>query len=178
MSNFNDAGAGPAVVWLLPGDSAGVSPLAERLAADHRVVSLAASSADARALAAVSPPLGEFVLIGQSSGAEAALALARAAGEACAALILLAPVLAPLPPVEAAPDIPMLVLLGTEDARVPPRAAAVLCTALPRAHPILIYGAGHALDRDRVEAVSAVTRDFIARRDEFVVRDASDLVYP
>jgi pimeloyl-ACP methyl ester carboxylesterase len=172
MSSFKD---GPAVLWLLPDDAADFSPLAERLARDHRVVTLAASSTDASALAAVSP---QFVLIGQSSGAEAALALACATGEACVALILLAPVLAPLPPAEAAPDMPILLLLGTDDARVPPSAAAALCDSLPRAHPILIYGAGHALDRDRVEAVAAVMCDFIARRDKFIVRDASDLLYP
>jgi pimeloyl-ACP methyl ester carboxylesterase len=166
------------VLWLLPDDVAGVSPLAEQLAADHRVVTLAASSTDARAVAAVSPPLGQFVLIGQSSGAAAALALARATGEACAALILLAPVLAPLPAADAAPDIPILLLLGMDDLRVPPSAAAALCAALPRAHPILIYGAGHALDRERVEAVTAVVRDFIARRDKFIVRDISDVLYP
>lgn len=161
----------PAVVWLLPDDVAGVSPLAERLAQDHRVVTVAASST-------LSRELGEFVLIGQSSGAAAALALARATGDACAALILLAPVFAPAPSVETAPDIPMLLLLGTEDTRVPPSTAAALCARWPRAHPILVYGAGHALDRDRVEAVTAVMRDFIARRDKFIVRDASDLLYP
>ena len=175
MSNFK---AGPAVLWLLPDGAADFSPLAERLAEHHRVVSLAASSTDARALAAVSPPLGQFVMIGQSSGAAAALTLARATGEACAALILIAPVLAPLPPADTAPDMPILLVLGTEDARVPPRAAAALCAALPRAHPILIYGAGHALDRERDEAVAAVMRDFIARREKFIVRDASDLLYP
>jgi pimeloyl-ACP methyl ester carboxylesterase len=175
MSSFKD---GPAVLWLLPDGAADVSPLAERLAQDHRVVTLAASSANSRALAAVSPQLDQFVLIGQSSGAGAALELARATGEACAALILIAPVLAPLPPADADPDMPILLLLGTDDARVPPSAAAALCAALPRAHPILIYGAGHALDRDRVEAVAAVMRDFIAQREKFIVRDTSDLLYP
>jgi pimeloyl-ACP methyl ester carboxylesterase len=154
------------VLWLLPDGARAVSPLAEQLAQDHRIV------------AAMSPDLGEFVLIGQSSGAAAALTLARTAGEACAALILIAPVLVPLPAPDAAPDMPILLLLGTEDARVPPSAAAALCAALPRAHPILIYGAGHDLDRDRVEAVAAVMRDFIARGDEFIVRDTSDLLYP
>jgi pimeloyl-ACP methyl ester carboxylesterase len=173
-----DVGTGVAALWLLPDGAADVSPLAVRLAQDHRVVTLAASSTDVRAVAAVSPQLGQFVLIGQSSGAEAALALARAMGEACAALILIAPVLAPLPPAEGAPDMPIMLLLGTEDTRVPPSAAAALCAALPRAHPIFIYGAGHALDRERVEAVAAVVRDFIARRDKFIVRDASDLLYP
>jgi pimeloyl-ACP methyl ester carboxylesterase len=173
-----DVCTGVAALWLLPDDAADVSPLAVRLAQDHRVVTLAASSTDVRAVAAVSPQLGQFVLIGQSSGAEAALALARAMGVACAALILIAPVLAPLPPAEGAPDMPILLLLGTEDTRVPPSAAAALCAALPRAHPIFIYGAGHALDRERVEAVAAVVRDFIARRDKFIVRDASDLLYP
>jgi pimeloyl-ACP methyl ester carboxylesterase len=173
-----DVGTGPAVLWLLPDGAADVSPLAERLAGDHRVVTLAASSTDAHALAALSPQLGQFVLIGQSNGAAAALSLARATGESCAALILIAPVLAPLPPADAAPDMPMLLLLGMDDARVPPSAAAALCVALPRAHPILIYGAGHTLDRDRVEAVAAVMRDFITRRDKFIVRDTSDLLYP
>jgi hypothetical protein len=64
------------------------------------------------------------------------------------------------------------------DARVPPSTAAELCASLPRAHPILIYGAGQALDRDRVEAVTAVMRDFIVRREKFIVRDASDVLYP
>jgi pimeloyl-ACP methyl ester carboxylesterase len=168
----------PDVLWLLPDGAAGVSPVAEQLSQDHRVVTLAASSTDARVLATVSPALSGFVLIGQSSGAEAALMLARAMGEACAALILIAPVLAPLPAPDAAPDIPILLLLGMDDARVPPSSADALCAALPRAHPILIYGAGHALDRERVEAVTSVMRDFIARRDEFIVRDTSDLLYP
>lgn len=173
MSSINDA-----IVWLLPEDVAGVSPLAERLAQDHRVVTLPASSTDARALAALSPPLGRFVLIGHSSSAGAALALARAAGDACAALILIAPVLAPLPPAADAPDMPILLLLGTEDTRVPPSAADALCAVLPRAHPILIYGAGHKLDRDRPDAVAAVVRDFIARHEKFIVRETSDLLYP
>ena len=167
-----------AVVWLRPGDAADNSPLAERLAQDHHVVTLAASSTNSHDAATVSPELHPFVLIGQSTSAEAALALARTAGEACAALILIAPVLARITPADAAPDIPILLLLGTEDTRVPPSAAAALCAAIPRAHPILIYGAGHALDRDRVEAVAAVILDFIARRDDFIVRDASDLLYP
>jgi pimeloyl-ACP methyl ester carboxylesterase len=156
----------PAILWLLPDDAAGISPVAEQLAQDHRVVST------------VSPELDQFVLVGQSHGAEAALAIARDMGEACVALILIAPVLVPLPRAEDAPDIPVLLLLGTDDTRVPPSAAAALCAALPRAHPILIYGAGHALDRDRAEAVAAVMRDFIARRDKFIVRDESDLLYP
>jgi len=173
-----DAGTGPAVVWLLPDDQADPSPVAERLAEDHRVVSLAASSTDARSLANVSLRLDRFVLIGQSSGAGAALALAHAMGEACEALILIAPVLVPVPPGEAAPHMPMLLLLGMDDTRVPPSAAAALCAALPRAHPVLIYGAGHALDRERVEAVAAVMRDFIARREKFIVREASDVLFP
>ena len=57
-------------------------------------------------------------------------------------------------------------------------AADALCAALPRAHPTLVYGAGHALDRERVEAVAAVMGDFIARRDKFIVRAESDVLYP
>ena len=129
-------------------------------------------------MAALSPRLGAFVLIGQSSAASAALALATATSDSCAALILIAPVLTPMPPAQDAPDLPILLLLGMDDTRVPPSAAAALCEALPRAHPILIYGAGHALDRERVEAAAVVVRDFIARREKFIVRNTSDLLYP
>jgi pimeloyl-ACP methyl ester carboxylesterase len=168
VESFKAMGTGPTVLWLLPDGVLDVSPLAERIAEDHRVVLLAAQSPDS----------GAFVLIGQSRGAAAALALARAAGKACEALILLAPVFASLPAPDAVPDVPTLLLLGTNDTSVPPSAAAALCAALPRAHPMLIYGAGHALDRERVEAVAAVVRDFIARREKFIVRAASDVIYP
>lgn len=163
--------SGSALVWLLPDDAAGPSPLADLLAADHRVVTLNASSP-------LSPGIGQFVLIGQTTSTPAALELARSAGEACTALVLMAPVLVPLPSPESAPDMPILLLIGTDDTRVPPSAADALCTALPRAHPILVYGAGHALDRERVEAVAAVINDFVARGDKFIVRDASDVLYP
>jgi pimeloyl-ACP methyl ester carboxylesterase len=159
------------LLWLTPNGATDSSPLAKRLAEDHRVVTVAASSPQTTA----EEP---FVLMGQSSGAAAALAVARKAGANCTGLVLLAPVLAPLPAPEAAPDVPILLLLGTDDTRVPPSAAAALCAALPRAHPILIYGAGHALDCERVEAVAAVVRDFIARGDNFIVRDTSDVIYP
>lgn len=157
----------PAVVWLRADEAGGTSPLAEELARDHRVVPAAAA-----------PRPGEFVLIGESAAAQAALTLARSAGAACTALVLIAPLFADVPPPGAAPDIPILLLLGTQDERVPPSSTAALCAALPRAHPILVYGAGHALDRERIEAVAAVVRDFIARRDDFIVRAASDVLYP
>jgi pimeloyl-ACP methyl ester carboxylesterase len=150
--------------WPLPNGATGLSPLAERLAQDHRLVT--------------SQPNEPFVLVGQSDGAAAALALARQSGEACVALILMAPVLPTLPAGDAVPDVPTLLLLGMNDTRVPPGSAAALCAALPRAHPILIYGAGHALDVERVDAVASVMRDFIARGDKFIVRDESDVLYP
>jgi pimeloyl-ACP methyl ester carboxylesterase len=170
--------AAEAVLWLHADDGSSDSPVAEQLARDHRVVTQSASSASARAVAAISPPLGTFVLVGRSGAAETALALARSAGNACIGLILIAPVFAQLPAPETVPDVPMLLLLGTNDTLVPPNAAAALCAALPRAHPILIYAAGHELDRDRAEAVLAVMRDFIARREQFIVRNASDVIYP
>jgi pimeloyl-ACP methyl ester carboxylesterase len=168
------------VLWLRPDGAPANPPLAARLAEDHRVITLSESSTDARAVAALAPPVGRFVLIGQSSGAAAALELARATGDACTALVLIAPEFSSQPAANTVADVPMLLLLGMDDTRVPPGAAAALCTALPRAHPILVYGAGHALDRERVEAVSAVMRDFIARpgRDEFIVRAESDVIYP
>lgn len=149
------------ILWQNGGDS----PLAQELRKEYRVV----SGPDPQAS-------GEFVIIAQSN--DATEALARAKTPSCTALILLAPVFEPMPAPEEAADVPTLVLLGTNDAQVPPGAANALCGALPRAHPILIYGAGHDLVSERVEAVSAVIRDFIVHRDDFVVRTASDILYP
>jgi len=156
----------PAVVWLQSGDAAGSSPLAERIAREYRVVD------------AVSQELGDFILIATSSGTAAALRLAREAGESCGGLVLLAPALSPLPAPSTAPDVPTLLLFGMDDTHAPPSSAGPLCAALPRAHPVLIYNAGHALERERPEAVSEVVLDFIARRDDFIVRAESDVIYP
>lgn len=175
---MRELGSGPAILWLLPDEDSGLSPLAQRLAADHHVIVLAGSSPEASAVADVTARVKEFVLIGQSNGAADALALARAMPRACTALVLIAPVLEAVGAAAAPPDIPILLLLGTEDARVPPSAAAALCAALPRAHPILVYGAGHAPDRERVDAVAEVVQDFVARRDKFIVRAASDVLFP
>jgi len=172
-----DANPSPAVLWLLPDGAAHSSPLADNLGVDHRVRFVSESAVDALGLAAIAPALDHFVLIARSSGAATAVALSRSAGAACTALVLLAPVLEPMPPAEDAPDLPILLVLGTDDPRVPPSSAASLRAALPRADVVLVYDAGHALDRDRVDAVASLVRDFILRPTKFLVRNASDVLY-
>jgi pimeloyl-ACP methyl ester carboxylesterase len=176
-----ERGSGDGVVWLRHREAdASFPPLADELADDCRMIVIHQSRPNGEALNAALARLdvGRFVLIGQSSGAGYALEIATANGAACEALILLAPALDALPTGGMSPDMPILLLLGTDDRDVPPNVAATICARLPRAHPILVYGAGPSLDRDRVEAVAAVTRDFLARRDKFIVRDASDRLYP
>ena len=180
-----EAGQGPVVLVLVPGRTAG--PLVSRLAVDRRVV--LADPADAPALG---PALADLIgadagLIAQGPHAAAAMVLALAAPESVGALVLLAPTFfdALAQPADAAlaarlPDLvtPTLVAIGTRDALVPPERGMVWRRALPKGHIMMVYDAGADLFAERPEAVAAVTGDFLARRDKFLVRVQSGLIHP
>jgi pimeloyl-ACP methyl ester carboxylesterase len=71
-----------------------------------------------------------------------------------------------------------LVLFGTEDKVTPPEGAHLFRAAISNCHIMLVYDAAHAIDMDRPEAFASVTHDFLSRKDQFLVRDKSDLIYP
>ncbi len=73
---------------------------------------------------------------------------------------------------------PTLVLFGNSDRVIPPEMGRFYRELLPNCHFVLVYDAGHAIDADRPEAFAAVVGDFLERHEGFLVRRASDLVYP
>lgn len=75
-------------------------------------------------------------------------------------------------------EVPTLVLFGTEDRLTPPELGRHYPAILPNCHLALVYDAAHALDADRPEAFAALVADFVARREQFVVREESGLRYP
>ena len=75
-------------------------------------------------------------------------------------------------------EVPTLVLFGTEDRLTPPELGRHYRAILPNCHLVLVYDAAHALDADRPEAFAALVTDFVARREQFVVREESGLRYP
>jgi pimeloyl-ACP methyl ester carboxylesterase len=75
-------------------------------------------------------------------------------------------------------DVATLVLFGTEDRLTPPALGRIYCELLPRCHFVIVYDAAHAIYADRPEAFAAIVGDFLAHRDEFVVRRESGLLYP
>lgn len=75
-------------------------------------------------------------------------------------------------------EVPTLVLFGTEDQMTPPELGRHYRALLPHSQLVFVYDAAHAVDRDRPEAFAATVADFLARRDQFVVREESGLRYP
>jgi 4,5:9,10-diseco-3-hydroxy-5,9,17-trioxoandrosta-1(10),2-diene-4-oate hydrolase len=73
---------------------------------------------------------------------------------------------------------PTLVLFGSADEMTPPELGRHYRELLPNGQFVIVYDAGHALDGDRPEAFAAIVTDFIAHREQFVVRRESRLLYP
>lgn len=74
--------------------------------------------------------------------------------------------------------VPVLALFGTRDRVVPPETGRLYRSLLPSCHVVLVYDAAHALDADRPEAFAAITRDFLERHEEFIVKRESELLFP
>lgn len=75
-------------------------------------------------------------------------------------------------------EVPTLVLFGTEDRLTPPELGRVYRELLPHCQFVIVYDAAHALYADRPEAFAAIVSEFVERREEFVVRRESGLLYP
>lgn len=75
-------------------------------------------------------------------------------------------------------DVPTLVLFGTLDRLTPPELGRHYRELLPRCHFAIVYDAAHAIAVERPEAFAAVVGDFLERREEFIVRRESGLLYP
>jgi pimeloyl-ACP methyl ester carboxylesterase len=73
---------------------------------------------------------------------------------------------------------PVLALFGTADKVTPPEGAHLFKGILSNCHLMMVYDAAHAIDADRPEALAFVVGDFLARKEHFLVRNTSGLIYP
>jgi len=131
--------------------------------------------------------IDHFSIMADSSGAELALRMAIERPQQIDAVVLLAPpaphVTEPIRDVEfeeslASLEIPVLVMIGTNDRVGSPASAGIYREKLRNFHLIMVYGAGAAIDTDRPEAVAALIDDFLARGGAFIVRNRSGIIYP
>jgi pimeloyl-ACP methyl ester carboxylesterase len=74
--------------------------------------------------------------------------------------------------------VPTLVLFGSADEMTPAELGRHYRELLPNCQFVIVYDAGHAIDGDRPEAFAAIVTDFVERREQFVVRRESRLLYP
>lgn len=189
---YRDVGTGDTVVWLGPPER---SPaMLALLAARFRVIELGSLGPNATAAniieALATLGIDRFGLIAGGDAAATGLSLALDYSQAVTALALLAPtLLKPDRRAGAGADEallarlgtlapPLLAVFGTRDTIAPPEAGRHYRERLASSNVIFVYDAGAAMGDERPEAVAALIGDFLRRRDEFLVRQISDLLYP
>jgi pimeloyl-ACP methyl ester carboxylesterase len=137
--------------------------------------------------------LERYVLVAGSASAPAALWQAIEARERIEALVLIAPkglaahargaangaehdveLERRLGEIEA----PTLILFGTNEDMVPCETARAYAQRIPTSYVVLVYDAGEAIETERPEALLGAVRDFVQRREKFVVNSASTAINP
>jgi pimeloyl-ACP methyl ester carboxylesterase len=180
-----ETGTGRALVHLQPANTLRLTRADELLSQSFRVIAIELPtsgdplSSVSRLMQAVGTlGVDTFDLMSTSTASTAALALARQARDRVRALVLEAP--APLEPGGAASlsDLPTLIVFGTADTVVAPETGRALKEALPNAHLVFVYAAGHAIADDRPEALADVVGDFLERHEAFVVSRATTVIHP
>jgi len=71
-----------------------------------------------------------------------------------------------------------LVLIGTRDETIPPETGRLYVERIPNCYYVLVYDAGQVIEADRPEALFAAVRDFLERRETFVVNRGSTVINP
>lgn len=145
----------------------------------------------AQALAVIG--LDHYVLIGVAASAPPALWQALDAPEHVDALVLISPsVLLPAGRTAASGSASepaltsrlgeiqtaTLILLGTDDASVPPETGRRYVEQLPNCYYVLVYDAGQALLTERPDALYAAVSDFVQRRGAFIIERQSTAINP
>ena len=178
---YCEAGSGETIVAIV-GD-VGLTTRAHALLAERRRVIVFAMTAEAGApqeaarrigAAVVALGIARFDLMGEGTGAAAALWLALAPRPEIGSVVLAAP---DGLPDEAFREIkrPVLVLSGTKDQS---DTAARYRTSLPDCHFMFVYDAGRAIGAERPEALAYIAREFFERRALFLVSRESGLAFP
>ncbi len=201
--NYLDAGQGKPVVILRDSEVPQPSSLEKLLVREIRVLSFAIAGfhtlagnewpfspkqlADALAHAAISAE--RFALVTTGAGAPLAIRAVLELSEQIDAFVLISPVpvFAELRgaerDVELAPRLagitaPTLVLLGTEDHVIPQETGRMYAERIPNCYYMLVYDAAHDLEAERPETLFATVRDFLERRETFVVNRANTILNP
>ena len=65
---------------------------------------------------------------------------------------------------------PVLLLIGTEDQAIPPETGRMYVERMLHCYYVLVYDAGRAIEAERPDALFAVVRDFLERRETFIVK--------
>jgi len=174
------AGSGESVVVIT--DAEQVPTGVHALLAEQRHAVVFTISADAaseeatRGIAAEVADLGvaHFDLLGEGTGAAAALFLALQPRTEIGSVVLAAPC---GEPDQAFREMnrPVLLLRGTRDQSL---AADRYRALLPDCHFMLVYDAGRAIGGDRPEALASIALEFFERRDLFLVSRESGVTLP
>jgi pimeloyl-ACP methyl ester carboxylesterase len=145
----------------------------------------------ARATAAAG--LKRYALVSTSTDVAVALWHVIDAPQQIDALILISPALVLSDPSDAGNDYftdaelacklgelqaPVLLLVGTEDQTIPRETGRLYVEQIPHCYYILVYDAGRAIEAERPDAVFAVVRDFLERRETFIVKRPGSAVNP
>jgi pimeloyl-ACP methyl ester carboxylesterase len=190
---YAETGQGPVLVHLAGGRGSALGPAHGLLARRFRVLAFealvpapdaGATETLAAGLAAGLQRLGvqTFDLIGSSTSAATAVALAVHARDRVRALVLESP-----PALDATGMLerhlaelatPTLLLFGTEDTAVPAVAGRRYKALVPGSHLVFVYAAGGAIAADRPEAFVEVVADFLERHEAFVVSRARTVILP
>jgi pimeloyl-ACP methyl ester carboxylesterase len=178
---YREAGSGETIVAIV-GDG-GLTTRAHALLAERRRVIVFALTADAGSPQEAARRIGaalmaldieRFDLMGEGTGAAAAMWLALAPKAEIGSVVLAAPVGLTD---EAFREInrPVLVLSGTKD---PSDAGDRWRTLLPDCHFMFVYDAGPAIGAERPEALAFIALEFFERRDLFLVSRENGMVFP
>ena len=148
------------------------------------------AGAEDRIAAAVAPlTSGPYGLIGVSSAASVAIRHALRSPESIAALILVSP-LALRParePVGSTQELeeqisgircPTLAVFGQADDAIDPVAPSIYRSRIPNCNVAFVYDAGHDIASERPQALLNLVKDYLERRETFIVQNRAGAINP
>ena len=153
--------------------------------ASHQPPILSRDLARSLARAADAAGLKRYALVSTSADVAIALWHSIYAPQQVDALILISPALVPSDRSEAGNDLftdpelvgrlselqaPVLLLVGTEDQAIPRETGRMYVERMLHCYYVLVYDAGRAIEAERPDALFAVVRDFLERRETFIVK--------
>jgi 4,5:9,10-diseco-3-hydroxy-5,9,17-trioxoandrosta-1(10),2-diene-4-oate hydrolase len=187
---YLEAGQGSPVVILDGDNGLTQSPLSTMLAQQFRVIVCDLASAEdvvprdlAHKLTQATSVIGldHYVLVSTSTSSSLALWQAIEAQKRLDALVLVSPSTPDDVELESRlRDIqaPTLVLVGTNDTSLPPETGRRYVEQLSNCYYVMVYDAGHAIEKERPEALATTVCDFVERRGAFIVESNSSALNP